>query len=298
MQRIYTTFFCCLLAGLTFAQEFNTTVSVNTPNLALTDPKVFETLETAIQEFMNTRKWTDDVYEPEERIDLNIQLTIEKENNPTSFDANFSLQATRPIYGSDQSTATITHIDKITFIYEQFQPLEYSENQFDNNLVSTLAFYAYIVLGMDYDSFSPLGGEFYLQKAQEIVSNIPPAAAAAFKGWRSVDGNRNRYWLIENLLKPQARNFRQATYEYHRQGLDLMAENSGAGRALVLSAIKKVGEMNRTYPNSMIAQVWSNTKRDEIIEIFKAGSLTEQNEMIAAMIRIDPADASKYRSVK
>ena len=287
-----------LFSVLGYAQELNVDVSVNTPQLRTVDPKVFESLETSIQEFMNNRKWTNDVFEPEERIQVSLQITITKENSPTSFEADFALQSTRPIYNSDQNTPVFTHVDGITFNYEQFQPLEYSENQFDNNLVSVLAFYTYIILGLDYDSFGPFGGEQYLQKAQEIVTNIPPAAAATYKGWRSVDGNRNRYWIIENLLTPRARNFRQANYEYHRQGLDLMSENAAAGRALVLAAIQKIGDMNRNYPNSMIVQIFGNTKRDEIIEIFKAGSLTEQNEMISTMIKLDPADASKYRAVK
>ena len=297
MKFIYT-ILTVLCAVSLHAQEFQTEVTINTPQLVTVDPKVFQTLETDIQEFMNTRKWTNDIFEPEERIKLNIQLTIREETSPTSFKADFALQSTRPIFGSDQSTPLFTHVDDIQFNYEQFQPLEYSENQFDNNLVSTLAFYAYIVLGMDYDSFAPYGGEPYFQKAQEIVTNIPPAAASTFKGWRSVDGNRNRYWIIENLLTPRARNFRQANYDYHRQGLDLMSENAAAGRALVLSALQLIQDMNRNYPNSMIVQIFSNTKRDEIVEIFKAGSLTEQNQMITAMIKLDPSDAAVYRGVK
>ena len=154
------------------------------------------------------------------------------------------------------------------FEFEQFQPLEYTQNQFQNNLTAVLSFYAFIVIGMDYDSYSPFGGESYFQIAQEIINNIPPNASAVYKGWRSVDSNRNRYWIAENMLSGRMRGFRQAIYDYHRQGLDLAHKDFPTGRAIMVNALKSVAEAEKSYPRAMAVQMFANSKSDEIVEVF------------------------------
>ena len=215
------------MANFLLAQELEVEVAINTPKLQTADPKVFENLEKSMEEFLNNRKWTEDVYEPEERIKCKIQLTIEEEISATRFRANIAVQSRRPIYKSSEETPMLNHVDKdFIFDYEPFQPIIFSKNLFQDNLSSILGFYAYIIIGMDYDSFSPLGGEEYFKIAQDILNNVPQNAASQFPGWRQLDGNRNRYWIIENLMNPRVRDFRQGMYEYHRLSLDMMSEDA------------------------------------------------------------------------
>ncbi|MCB0570701.1 MAG: DUF4835 family protein [Phaeodactylibacter sp.] len=287
------------ISGLALAQEFNFTVRVNVQKLQNVDPRVFQTLESTVLEFLNNQKWTDDYFENEERIEANLLITVQEEITATSFKADIAVQAARPVYGSDYSTALINYIDKgVTFTYEQFQPLQFSLNSYNDNLSSVLAFYAYVILGLDYDSFSSFGGEPYLQKAMDIVNAVPQGAAASNPGWRSLDGNRNRYWLIENLLSPRVRPMRQAWYDYHRQGLDVSVSDITTARAVIASALEQVRNVDQVYPNTMIVQMFSDTKSAEILEIFKRGTPQEQNTVIQVMTKIDPSNASNYRAIK
>ncbi len=281
------------------AQELNVTVRINTPKLQLTDPAVFETLEQTIRDFMNNQRWTDDVYAEEERIKVDIVMTISEERSATSFKAELAIQAGRPVYGSTYETPLLSHLDKdVTFTYEQFQPLEFSQNSFNDNLSSILSFYAYLIIGLDGDSFAPFGGEPWFQKAYDILNAVPPGVAASNPGWRSLDGNRNRYWIIENLLNPRMRPFRQAWYDYHRLGLDIMHQDPVAGRNVILQALQAIADAARSYPNAMIIQMFANAKSNEIVEIFKPASPAEKVTLRQAMTRIDPANAAKYRNLR
>jgi hypothetical protein len=296
MKNILTLFLVFLAVSNFYAQELNVSVTINTPMLQTADPKVFETLRTTIEEFMNNQKWTNDAFEEEERINLDIVMTISEEINATTFKAELALQSSRPVYGSTYETPMFKHQDKdVTFTYEQFQPLEFSNTNYINQLSSVMAFYAYVVIGMDYDSFSQRGGEEYFQLAQDVVNRIPPTVASQVEGWRSVDGNRNRYWLVENLLTPRMATFRDVIYEYHRQGLDIMHQDAAVGRAVMTQALERLLDVNKNYPNSMIMQVFANTKSDEIIEIYKASPPTEKSSIVNVMEKVDPPRASDYR---
>ncbi|MCP3932258.1 MAG: DUF4835 family protein [Bacteroidetes bacterium] len=282
-----------------FAQEMNFQVTVNTPKLQTVDPQVFESLEDAIKEFLNTQKWTDDIFDPEERINGTIQLTITEERSATSFKADLAIQASRPTYRSTYETALINHVDKdVTFTYQQFQPLEFSKNTYNDNMTAILSFYVYYILGLDYDSFAPFGGEANFLTAQEILNNVPQSAAAANPGWTSLSGSRNRYWMIENILTPRVRPMRQAYYDYHRQGLDLMHSDSGTGRAIMLSSLKEINGVHKSYPNSMIVQMFVNAKKSEIIDVFTRGSLQEKNNVIQYMAKLDAAHSPEYRAIR
>ena len=291
-----------LLTGCVFilpAQELEVTVTVNTPTLQLTDPKVFQDLESNIQRFMNNQRWTNDEYAQEERIKVDISLTVGEEFSSTSFGADLAIQALRPVYGSDYSTRLISHLDRdVTFSYEQFQPLEYSQNSFNDNLSSILSFYAYIILGLDNDSFSPFGGEPHFQTAQDIINSIPSSVTANNPGWRSLDGNRNRYWIIENLLSPRVRDYRQAMYDYHRQGLDIMHSDVTGGRTIMLNSLEALRGVNQSYPNSMIIQMFANAKGNEVIEIYKNGTSTEKTKVVQIMSKMDAANTSKYNAIR
>lgn len=288
--------------SLAQAQELNATVKVNYQQVQLVDPSVFATLEQAITEFLN-QKWTNDIYEIEERIDCNFILTLQKELSATSFEMNLAVQSSRPIFGTDQSTPLLNTIDGyVTFDYQQFQPLQFSENRFDNNLTSVLAFYVNIILGMDYDSFSPSGGEPYFQKAQEIVNNVPAGLYGTYLGWSSTDasnsrGSRNRYWIMENFLSPRMKPFRLGMYQYHRQGLDMMTQDVNQARASIAEVISTIGQVDQSYPNAILTQLFLNAKRQEIIELFKRGTNTERTTVRQVMTRVDPANGAEYRSL-
>lgn len=299
MKSLFACLIGLLLSASLTAQELDVSVTVNTPTLQMADPRVFQELRNAIESFMNNQKWTNDVYLPQERIKVSLLLTVSQEFSANSFGGELAIQAVRPVYGSTYETPLISHLDRdITFTYEQFQPLIFSEASFNDNLSSILAFYALIIMGLDGDSFSPFGGETYFQKTQDLVNAIPQNVTANNKGWRSIDGNRNRYWILENILSPRVRNFRQAFYDYHRQSLDIMHRDADGGRVLMMQAIEDIAQVNQTYPNSMIVQMFTNAKSNEIVEIFKMGTPTEKNRIVQNMSRIDGANASKYRAIR
>lgn len=298
--------FCFIASFFIFqniqAQELDFQVIVNTPTLQTADPRVFESFKQAVQEFMNNTKWTNDVFEQEERIKGNIVINVSKELSPTRFVAEVAIQSTRPIYGSGEETVMFNFQDKnVWFDYEQYQPLIFNQNTFNDNLTGTLAFYAYTLIGLDYDSFSPMGGEPYFRIAQEIVTNVPPAISAAVSeaaGWRSQDGKINRFWLAENLLSPRIRPYRQAMYDYHRQGLDFMSEDPVAARAVITQAVETLSDVRRAYPNAMVLQTFSDAKSNEITDMFSGATMSEKNKIIQVMTRLDGARSDKYRSIR
>jgi len=302
-MKKYSFLILFLLVNLSLvAQELDFQVTINTPKLQTADPKVFETLETAIQEFMNNTKWTNDVFEQGERIKGSIVLNINEEQSATRFTAELAIQSVRPIFNSSEQTVMFLFQDKdVWFDYEQYQPLIYAQNTYNDHLTSILAFYAYAIIGLDYDSFSPIGGELYFERALEIVNNIPAGVAGTQPaGWRAQDSGKriNRYWLTENLLSPRVRPYRQAMYDYHRQGLDLMSNDPVAGRTIIAQAIEGINGVQRAYPNSMILQLFSDAKSDEITEIFTSASMAEKNKVIQVMTRVDGARSAKYRSIR
>jgi len=297
---ILTTLFIVMFAMVdtVWAQELEFEVTVNTPKNQIVDPKVFQDMEIQLENFINGRKWTDDVYEQNERIKGNIQLTITEELSATSFQADMAIQSARPIFGSSLETALLTHNDEFSFSYEQLQPLEFGDNVYTDHLTSVISFYMYLILGMDYDSFSPLGGEEYFQKAQNIINTIPSGVANANPGWRPKDGNRTRFTILDNLLNPRARELRYAIYDYHLRGLDLMPKNTDLGRANIKKALESVAKVGDAIPNSMIVQMFFNAKRNEIIDIFKQGTSAEKSEVLKICSKLDPSNAIKYRTMQ
>lgn len=296
MKRFFLLLSLLIASFSSWSQELNVTVKINVQKLQTADPRIFETLEQAVAEFLNNTKWTDDVFDVSERINCNLLITLQKELSPTSFSADLAVQASRPVYGSNYETALFNHIDRdVVFTYEQFQPLQYSKNSFNDNLSSVLAFYAFTILGLDYDSFGLYGGEPYFLAAQDIVNTVPQSGE--YSGWRSTEGNRNRFWIAENMLSPRMRLLRQAMYAYHRQALDIMHEDVAKGRSIMAEALENVLKVNQTYPNSMAIQMFINAKSQELMEIFKMGTGPEKEQVIRVMSRIDAANTAKYRAL-
>jgi hypothetical protein len=276
-----------------FGQELNFTVTVANPQARAVDPKVFKSLETSIRDFFNNTKWTEDVFETQERLTGNILLTIKEELSTIAFRGELSITAARPIYGSDISTPVLVYLDKdFTFAYEQFQPLQYAKNVFSDNLTAVLSYYAYCILATDYDSFASGGGEPHWQLAQDIANTVPSDYKAEWQGKNL--GNTTRYWLMENATAPRFRAYRQAMYDYHRLGLDLAGTNVEKCKGIVLQTLEKLKEVNDVYPNALLVRVFSNTKTSELIEIFKNAGREQKQRVMQIMSKLDPANSGKF----
>lgn len=278
------------------AQEFNAQVTVNTPKIQSVDPKLFRNLETTLEEFLSTRNWVDDDFEPEERIDLNIVITINQEVSQTYFKGEMTIQASRPVYNTGYNSVLFQTLDKdFEFSFQEYERLDFSENTYTSNLTSTLAFYAYVILGMDYDSFSEMGGEVYLQKAQDILNTVPRGSVPGWTASGTI--NRSRYWLIENLLNPRMQDMRRAMYQYYLLGLDRIAQEDQAAKGLtaVLKALKTIEAANQSNPNSMWVQIFSDAKKDEIINLFQVADFNTKRQVYSIMVKLDGQRANDYR---
>ena len=301
--------FVLFFVGLSMvqAQELNFTTKVNIQRLLTADPAVFNGLEQSLREFVNSSKWTEDDFRQEERIKGNILLTITGEATddsqrpiPNVYTAELAIQASRPIYGTNNETTLFNYIDReVTFKYEQFQPLQFSKSVFNDNLSQVVAFYIHIILGMDYDSFSLNGGSDYFQAAQQIVNVAQSASAVKGKGWSSIEGNnRNRFWVSENWSSPRMKPMRELQYAYHRLGLDQMSQDPAKGRSIISQTLENARKSFDTYPNTILMQLFLSSKSKEITEIFKVGSPTEKDKVADIMSRIDPTTANNYRQLR
>lgn len=280
------------------AQELNITVQVKAPRLQLVDPKVFQTLEKEVFEFLNNTKWTDDEYEDFEKIEGTLNITITEELSQTAFKADFFLQTLRPVFNSNYKTQLINWVDKgVAFTYREFQPIENSYNTYSDPFSSLLTYYVYLILGYDYDSYASMGGDQHFKTLQNIVTTIPPQLAEN-SGWDQQGNRRNRYWIMENMNNPRIRPLRQAMYEYHLQSLDKMAEDADKSRAVMLSALTTIDQVNNAVRNSAVVQMFADSKRLEIIEIFKGASRGQQTKVYNIMTDVDPAQASTYNSIR
>lgn len=308
-MRKYCLLFAFILGGLwsAQAQELNFTVKVNIQRLVTADPAVFNGLEQALREYVNSTKWTEDDFRQEERIKGNVLLTITGEAAddsqrpiPNVYTAELAIQASRPLYGSSNETTLFNYIDReITFKYEQFQPLQFSKSTFNDNLSQVIAFYAHIILGMDYDSFSLNGGSDYFQAAQQIVSVAQSASAVKGRGWSSIEGNnRNRFWISENWQSPRMRPMRELQYVYHRLGLDQMSQDPAKGRSIIAKTLENARKSFDTYPNTIVMQLFLSSKSKEITEIFRVGAPAEKDQVADIMSRIDPTNANNYRQLR
>lgn len=268
-------------------------VQVLTPQLQTTDPAVFRTLETAIFEFMNNRRWTSEQFQPSERIQCKLIFTISREISSDRFEANVTFQSSRPVYNSDYNTVVFNHRDNDwEFQYTQFQPLEYNENAWLGNLTSMLAFYAYIMIGLDFDTFSDKGGTPYFLKAQNIVTM---GQSVGERGWKSYESLRNRYWLAENLNAAKFANYRSAFYNYHMRGLDKMYDDRKAATEAITQSLEMLDAVNKSNPNSMIMQLYFVAKSEELLSIFEGVPKPDKVNAINILTRLDAANAQKYQ---
>lgn len=293
--------FIIVLPFLGFSQELQSKVTViasRVPNTV--DKKVFQTLQTQLTNFINNRKWTADVVQPQERIECSFLLNIESVVETNVYKASLTIQAARPVFNSSYSTALINFQDAdVTFRYVEYQPIEFNENRVQgsdalaSNLTATFAYYINIMLGLDYDSFSAKGGDLYFQKAQNIVNNAPENRNIS--GWKAFDGSRNRYWLAENFLNTRFNLVHDVIYNYYRQGLDFMFENEVDGRTKILNSLTQLQSINQDNPNSMIVQFFMIGKSQELIQLFKKATPQDKIRALDALQKLDVANISKYQ---
>jgi len=295
-MKILIAFTLLLISVNGFSQDLNTRVSILSPQIQSTNKRPLEVLETAITEFLNNRKWSESQLQTEERIDCNLVITIKEWDGSSNFKAEAQILSSRPVYGSTYNTTLLSLNDKnFDFAYSEGQPLDYSDQNYMNNLSSLLAYYAYILVGLDGDSFSKLGGTPYYSKAQTVLNN---AQNAAFTGWKAFEGLRNRYWLIENLNSKSYLPLREILYTYHREGLDIMSENPNKGRKNIAEALPALSTLDKQKQGAMLNQVFFSAKAEEIISIFNKSDPMERTKIYNILADADPANITKYEMLK
>ncbi|MEN8115368.1 MAG: DUF4835 family protein [Bacteroidota bacterium] len=277
------------------AQELRCNVTVSARSIQGANQNLFRTMQSDLYDFMNNRKWTEHVYSYDEKIKCNIMIRLDQQISADEFKGSIQVQLTRPIFNSSY-TSTVLNIKDNNFHckYVEFQPLEFNETSNRDNLTNIMAFYAYVILGFDYDTFSPEGGTEFFQKAEAIVNNSQNARE---KGWKAFESERNRYWLIENILNKSYSDYRSSMYEYHRDGLDLMSDRAEEGRANIASSLRGMQKVFRRKPSTYILQMFFDSKSDELVKIFSKSYPDERNRVMAILNEIDPSNGRKYESI-
>jgi hypothetical protein len=283
------------------AQELIVEVTVSAPDQSKvrTDPKVFNTLENSISEFMNNRKWTTENFKEHERIQMSIFIGILDQPGENAYTASLTVISKRPTFNSTYNSTVLNLIDNdFSFIYTEFDPIEFNEFQFTSNLTQVLAFYAYTAIGVDYDTYSDKGGTQYLQKAADIVAIVSSSEGDAYGGWKSYDKNqRNRYWLITHMLNGRYEPFRLAMFLYHREGLDNFYTDPVLARSNIYKALEEIAKVSQDNPNLPLIQTWSESKKDEIIGVYSKAPLEEKTAFLSLIKRADPVKASDYDKI-
>jgi len=282
------------------AQELRARVTVVSNRVASNvDKKVFQTFQTALNNFINNRKWTNDNFSTQEKIDCSFLLNLESGSDVNIYKASLTVQSARPVFNSSYLSPLINFKDDdINFKYLEFQPLDFNENRvagtdaLESNLTAVIAYYVNIILGLDYDSFSPRGGDPYFQKAQNIVNNSPEARGIS--GWKAFDGTRNRYWLTENLLNSRYAIIHDAYYNYYRLGMDKLYENESAGRSQILNVLNQLNTFNTDNPNTMILQFFFQGKSQELIKLFSKAPPPDKARALEFLTKLDITNLAKY----
>ena len=275
------------------AQDLNARVQVLSPKIQSANKRVLSVLENAIKDFLNGRKWCNDQILPQERIDCNFVLNITSWDGSSNYSAELQVQSTRPVYGSGYSSTLLSVNDKdFDFVYTEGQNLDFNEQTFQNNLTSVIAFYANVIVGMDYDSFSKFGGTPYFAKAQTIVN---AAQTGSYKGWNAFDNTHDRYWIAENLNNKRYAGLREFIYNYHRNGLDMMADNTDNARKSIASLLPGLTQVDRQSSGAVLPQIFFTAKSDEFISVFSAAPIQDRINAYNTLMEADPSNGNKYQ---
>ncbi len=277
------------------SQELRCNVSVSAQKIRGANQNLFRTMQQDIYEFMNNRKWTDHKFEIDERIECNIVIRLDQQIAGDEFTGTIQVQIKRPVFNSTYESVLLNIKDNDFHCrYVEFQPLEFNETSNRDNLTNILAYYAYMILGFDYDSYALEGGTPYFEKAQQIVNNSQNMRE---KGWKSFESERNRYWLIENIMNKSYSSFRECMYNYHRQGLDVMSDKPEEGRSFIAESLRGIQKVFRRRPSVYILQVFFDAKSDEIVNIFSKSYPDERNRVLVILNEVDPSNGSKYEKI-
>ncbi len=301
MYRVFIFLFLCFSMVVAQAQELRARVNVLSNRVANNvDKKTFQTLQTALNNFVNNRKWSNDNFSQQEKIDCSFLLNLEPTGDANVYKASLTIQSARPVFNSSYLSPIINFQDKdVIFKYAEFQQLEFNDNRVSgtdalvSNLTAVFAYYINIILGMDYDSFSPRGGDPYFQKAENIVNNAPEGKDIS--GWKAFDGTRNRYWLAENLLNSRYTIIHDAIYDYYRLGMDKLYDEEATARMQVLNVLSLLNNFNIENPNTMILQFFFQGKTQELIKIFSKAMPQDKSRALEFLQRLDVSSASKYK---
>ena len=262
------------------AQELQAKVTINRNQIQGTDASVFESLQQTLEQFINDRQWTNLQFQKNERIVCNFNITVTKYNqDDNAFTCTALIQANRPVYNSSYTSTLYNNKDNdFNFQFSQFDQLEFNEEVIDNQLVALVAYYAFLIIGLDLDSFAPMGGEDVLQRCMNLANN---AQNLNYPGWKAFDNDRNRYAIISDYLDVAMQPFRQLQYNYYRQGLDEMANNADRGRTAITTAIQEqLKKCHEDKPLSMLPQIWTDYKRDELASIYKGKGTQKEKESV------------------
>ncbi|WP_205502887.1 type IX secretion system protein PorD [Rufibacter psychrotolerans] len=286
-----------LLPLSAWAQELRCEVIVNSEQVQATDRQVFQQMQNAISEVMNNTRWTSDVYQNEERIRCKMFITLRAMPQIGVYEANTQIISSRPTYGTGYETTVLSFVDtNFGFEYNPAQPLQYAPNTYTTNLMAILSFYAYTIIGMDNDSFSRLGGANALAEASNIL-NLVTSSGANAGGWSATADTRNRYWLINNLQDPQFEPFRSAVYLYHRQGLDLMAQDPEKARQNILEALRNIQQVARIRPGAAALRSFFEAKAAELSSAFTSATPPQKQQAYDILSQIDPTNRARYESL-
>lgn len=282
-------------SGTLFSQELRCNISVSSQRIQGANQTLFQTMQSDLYEFMNNRKWTEHVFSYDERIECNIMINLDEQISADEFKGSIHVQVTRPVFNSSyESTLLNIRDNDFHCRYVEFQPLDFNETSNRDNLTNILAFYAYVILGFDYDTFSPEGGTPYFEKAQAIVNNSQNARE---KGWKAFESERNRYWLVENILNKSYADYRKCMYSYHRLGLDIMSERVEEGRSVIAESLRNIQAVFRRKPSIYILQMFFDSKSDELVNIFSKSYPDERNRVTTILNEVDASNGAKYKTI-
>lgn len=280
------------------SQELICSVNVQSASIQGTNKQIYENMRNALNDFMREQKWTNDKYESNERIECSLNFNITEQISSNEFKGTLTVQSRRPVWGSAYTTTMLNVMDKdIQFRYNEGQPMTFNESSFDqDNLIPLIAYYVYVILGIDYDSFSSNGGAEYWQKAEQICNQ---AQKSTFAGWKSYDGTQNRYWLINNALDDNHKIFHTQLYNYHRMGLDKMSESVENGREQILGCIDQLRKVKQNVSrNAYLLGLFFTAKSDELVSIFSEAPDIEKSKAMEYLSAADPGNINKYQKIK
>jgi hypothetical protein len=298
IRKLFIIIITILISLPVFSQELNCRVQVNAQKIQGTNKQVFETMQKAVYEFMNNTKWTPNVFAFDERIECTIQFNLTEQVSTDRYKGTVQIQSNRPVYNTSYNSVLLNFRDNdIEFPYVEFQSLDFNENTFTDNLTSILAYYAYLIIGYDYDTYSESGGTPFFEIAQKIVTN---AQNSGVTGWKAFENKRNRYWIVENLLNSKYEECRSFMYKYHRSGMDIMESKPTEGRQEIAEDLKLLQKVFRDKPDPQLSylKLIFDAKSDEFVNIFSEGFPDEKNRVYNILKEINPTNLTKYEKIK